>query len=89
MLGRLSLISTFLLGLVASASEITAHKKPNVVFILTDDQDTHMNSLDYMPLLNKYLLNEGTNYDRHYCTVSICCPSRVNIWTGLAAHRSK
>lgn len=47
-----------------------------------------MNSLDYMPLLHKYLINEGTLYDKHYCTVSVCCPSRVNLWTGLAAHNS-
>lgn len=45
-----------------------------------------MGSLDYMPLLQKYIINEGTLFDRHYCTVSVCCPSRVNIWTGRAAH---
>lgn len=63
-------------------------KRPNFVFILTDDQDWHMQSLDYMPLLQKYVIQEGTLFDKHYCTVSICCPSRVNIWTGLAAHNN-
>lgn len=63
-------------------------KQPNLVFILTDDQDWHMQSLDHMPLLRKHLLDEGTLFDRHYCTVSICCPSRVNLWTGRAAHNS-
>lgn len=43
-------------------------KRPNIVFILTDDQDAHMNSLDYMPLTQKYLMNEGTTFARHYCT---------------------
>jgi arylsulfatase A-like enzyme len=47
-----------------------------------------MQSLDYMPLLQKYVIQEGTLFDKHYCTVSICCPSRVNIWTGLAAHNN-
>jgi arylsulfatase A-like enzyme len=65
-----------------------AAKQPNVVFILTDDQDWEMKSLDYMPLLRKYVIDEGTLYDRHYCTVSICCPSRVNLWTGQAAHNT-
>lgn len=43
-------------------------KRPDIVFILTDDQDSHMNSLDYMPLTQKYLMNEGTTFARHYCT---------------------
>jgi hypothetical protein len=49
------------------ASEPTG-KRPNIVFILTDDQDVHMNSLDHMPLTQKYLINEGTSFLRHYCT---------------------
>ena len=42
-------------------------KKPNFVFILTDDQDLHMESLEYMPLLKKYIADQGTTYSRHYC----------------------
>lgn len=72
---------------IATSSHIT-HKKPNFLFILTDDQDLHMESLKYMPLLDKHLARQGTSYEKHYCTVSICCPSRVNIWTGLAAHNN-
>lgn len=62
--------------------------KPNIVFILTDDQDLHMNSLAHMPHLKKHLLDEGTFFQRHYCTVALCCPSRVNLWTGKAAHNT-
>jgi arylsulfatase A-like enzyme len=47
-----------------------------------------MHSLDYMPLLQKYLVNEGTLFLKHFCTVAICCPSRVNLWTGKAAHNT-
>lgn len=63
-------------------------KKPNIVFILTDDQDLHMQSLDYMPLLRKHLAEEGTLYKRHFCTTAICCPSRVSLWTGKQAHNT-
>lgn len=63
-------------------------KQPNIVFIITDDQDLHMNSLAYMPRLQKHLLNEGTFFQRHYCTIALCCPSRVNLWTGKAAHNT-
>lgn len=60
--------------------------QPNVVFILTDDQDAQLGSMDYMPLVKKHLADKGTTFTRHYCTVSLCCPSRVSVWTGKAAH---
>ncbi|KHE84587.1 arylsulfatase [Neurospora crassa] len=63
-------------------------KSPNIVFILTDDQDLHLQSLDYLPLLKKYLADEGTTYKRHYCTTAICCPARVSLWTGKQAHNT-
>ncbi|KAI1503558.1 Arylsulphatase [Biscogniauxia marginata] len=63
-------------------------RRLNVVFVLTDDQDVHLSSLDYMPLLKKHLLDEGTYFNRHYCTTAVCCPSRVTLWTGKAAHNT-
>lgn len=63
-------------------------KKPNIVFVLTDDQDLHMQSLDYMPLIKKHLIDKGTLYKRHYCTTAICCPARVSLWTGKLAHNT-
>jgi N-acetylglucosamine-6-sulfatase len=69
-------------------SPAEAGKRPNVVFILTDDQDLHMDSLDYMPLVQKHLIDQGTFYKRHFCTIALCCPSRVSLWTGKAAHNT-
>ena len=66
----------------------TTSKRPNVVFILTDDQDLHLQSLDYLPYLKKHLLDQGTFYKRHFCTIALCCPSRVSLWTGKAAHNT-
>lgn len=62
--------------------------RPNIVFILTDDQDLRLNSLDYVPSIQKHLLSQGTFYTRHYCTVALCCPSRVSLWTGKTAHNT-
>jgi N-acetylglucosamine-6-sulfatase len=62
--------------------------RPNIVVILTDDQDLHMNSLSYMPLLKKHITDQGTFYKSHYCTTAICCPSRVTLWTGRNAHNT-
>ncbi|KAL9095114.1 MAG: hypothetical protein Q9165_002717 [Trypethelium subeluteriae] len=73
------------LALATAASS----KQPNIVFILTDDQDARMNSLDYMPKVQKYLINEGTQFQKHYAHVALCCPSRVTLWTGQHAVRQE
>lgn len=84
----------FLLSVVAKVSSrqdvlgFSSTKRPNIVIILSDDQDLHMNSLSYMPLLQKHLIDQGTSYNRHFCTIALCCPSRVNLWTGKAAHNT-
>jgi len=72
----------------ATATATATAQKPNILVILTDDQDHHMNSVDYMPLLHKHIISQGTRYTNHYCTISVCCPSRVNLWTGRAAHNT-
>ncbi len=76
------------LGLSSEWGPNAEGKKPNIVFVLTDDQDLHMNSLDYVPLIKKHLINEGTLYKRHYCTTAICCPARVSLLTGRLAHNT-
>ncbi|KAL2292397.1 hypothetical protein FJTKL_09373 [Diaporthe vaccinii] len=64
-------------------------KKPkNVVFILTDDQDVAMDSVSYMPLVQKHLAEKGTTYANHFTTTAICCPSRVSLWTGKQPHNT-
>lgn len=65
-----------------------SRSRPNIVFILTDDQDLNMQSLDYMPLLQKHMIDQGTFYKRHYCTTAVCCPARVTLWTGRVAHNT-
>jgi hypothetical protein len=65
-----------------------ATKRPNVVFILTDDQDLHLNSLEYTPLTRKHLQDRGTFFSKHFVTIAVCCPSRVSLWTGKTAHNT-
>ncbi|EXA35193.1 hypothetical protein FOVG_13954 [Fusarium oxysporum f. sp. pisi HDV247] len=83
MIFRPSLLCSMLVTLAVGQKS-----KPNIIFILTDDQDVHMQSMDYMPLLKKYIADEGTLYQRHYCTTAICCPARVSILTGKLAHNT-
>ncbi|KAJ3398554.1 hypothetical protein HDU80_008798 [Chytriomyces hyalinus] len=73
---------SFLASVAANAA------KPNIILLLSDDQDAGMNSLDYMPILQKYLAQEGTTFENHYTTTAICCPSRVSILKGQFAHNT-
>lgn len=46
------------------------------VFILTDDQDVKLNSLDVQPKVKSLLINEGTFFKNAFVTTPVCCPSR-------------
>ena len=56
--------------------------RPNIVFILTDDQraDTIKK---YMPVTYKEIFLKGTVFTNHFATTPICGPSRISILTGL------
>ncbi|KAF5005244.1 hypothetical protein FDECE_8302 [Fusarium decemcellulare] len=73
---------------LAAKADGDATSKPNIIFILTDDQDSQMDSLDYMPHLKNHMMDKGVTYKHHYCTVALCCPARATIWTGLHAHNT-
>ncbi|KAF1981183.1 arylsulfatase [Aulographum hederae CBS 113979] len=47
-----------------------------------------MNSLNYLPFVKKHLIDRGTLFTKHFCTIALCCPSRVSLWTGKAAHNT-
>lgn len=64
------------------------NQRPNIVLFLTDDQDVHLDSLAYQPWVRHHLIEKGLTFRRHFCTVALCCPSRVNLWTGKAAHNT-
>ena len=63
-------------------------QRPNIVFIMTDDQDLHLGSLDYQPVVKKDLMEKGTTFPRHYVTVAKCCPSRASLLRGMAGHNT-
>lgn len=91
LLGSANLAAT---GLAAYTTDlppapVTARPpQPNFIFIITDDQDLLLDSLDYQPLLKKHITDQGTRFDKHYCTIAVCCPSRVSMLTGRAAHNT-
>lgn len=99
---NLKMVSALALGLLpfsanqvmgqASASE---EKKPNILFILSDDHTSQAWGIyggvlaDYVQNSNiKRLAAEGVTLDGSYCTNSISTPSRAAILTGKYSHRN-
>src|SRR4051794_7686478 len=73
---------------VMSNSQTTGKQQPNILFIITDDQDLELNSTSYTPLTLKHLRDKGTTFQNHFVTTALCCPSRVSLWTGRQAHNT-
>ncbi|KAB8079676.1 alkaline-phosphatase-like protein [Aspergillus leporis] len=66
----------------------TAPKKPNFLFIMTDDQDLQLNSPEYTPHILNRIKEKGIDFANHFVTTALCCPSRVSLWTGRQAHNT-
>jgi N-acetylglucosamine-6-sulfatase len=60
---------------------------PNILFILTDDQEAA--SVAEMPSVRSLLVAEGTSFKRAFATTAMCCPSRSSILRGQYAHNHK
>jgi N-acetylglucosamine-6-sulfatase len=57
---------------------------PNLVLILTDDQD--LATMVHMPIVRDRLAARGLSFNNAFVTDSLCCPSRATILTGQYAH---
>lgn len=73
---------------VLSLGESNPSKPPNILFVITDDQDLGLDSISYTPLIEKHLRQKGTFFRNHFVTTALCCPSRVSLWTGRQAHNT-
>ncbi|CQR47228.1 Arylsulfatase [Paraliobacillus sp. PM-2] len=67
-------------------------KRPNILFIMSDDHASHAMScydskINKTPHLDR-IANEGIRFDNCFCTNAICTPSRASILTGLYNHKN-
>ncbi|MDX6652892.1 MAG: N-acetylglucosamine-6-sulfatase [Solirubrobacterales bacterium] len=67
-----------------SAADGSASGRPNVVVIMTDDQN--VSDLAVMPKTRRLLADQGARFDRYYVSDPLCCPSRATFLTGQYAH---
>jgi arylsulfatase A-like enzyme len=76
-----------LLLLLGAFTSLSA--RPNLVVVLTDDQDLVLGSLDFMPKTRALIGDQGMTFSNHFVPLSLCCPSRSTILTGLHVHNHR
>ena len=82
-------MKTLLVILLAPAIAFAADPRPNIIFVLTDDQ-----RYDEMGFMNPMLetpnmdaiAREGVHFANAFVTTSLCSPSRASILTGQMMH---
>jgi len=94
------LVSCLFCGLIImKAQDQDKPKRPNIIFIVTDDQhrdqfnflkeglDENGNKTNLSPNIDR-LAEEGVIFDKSYVSSSVCTPSRFSILTGNYASRA-
>lgn len=70
------------LGALAGAA-----RRPNILFLLSDDQRADLLGCAGHPILQTpnidRLAQSGTRFTNNFCATAICCTSRASIFTGL------
>jgi N-acetylglucosamine-6-sulfatase len=71
-------------GLSSSCSRAQTATKPNIVFVLTDDQ--HIYHLKHMPYLSSKPHGNWMEFTNAFENTPLCCPTRATILTGQYSH---
>jgi N-acetylglucosamine-6-sulfatase len=84
-LGLVAVVVALALGLTPlSQSALARERRPNIVFIVTDDQ--RWDTLWSMPAVQRELVHRGVTFENGFVSNPLCCPSRASILTGEYSH---
>lgn len=87
-----ALALTGLIVIGRSEPAMAADERPNIIFLMADDQATYSMGCYGAPEARTpnldQLASEGIVFDSHYDTTAICMASRANVMTGLYEYRT-
>jgi N-acetylglucosamine-6-sulfatase len=72
---------------IGSVRPVAALERPNIIFVLTDDQ--FPGTEDAMPALKNDITSEGVEFANMTSTFPLCCPSRATILRGQYPHNTQ
>ena len=81
---RVTLPAALLLLLASTSAPQAA---PNIVVIMTDDQED-TGSMAYMPKTHALLAEKGVTFANSFVNLPLCAPSRASFFTGQSAHNT-
>ncbi|XP_075158665.1 N-acetylglucosamine-6-sulfatase-like [Haematobia irritans] len=72
-----------------SRATVNNEKQPNIVIILTDDQDIELDGMYPMRYVKELFDKDGVTFENAYTSSSLCCPSRSSLLSGKYAHNHR
>ena len=76
----------------AAVTSLSVQAKPNVLFVVCDDLNTHVSTSGYEPILTPNLAGfakESMTFNRAFCQYPVCGPSRASFLSGLYPQASR
>ena len=76
----------------AAVTSLSVQAKPNVLFVVCDDLNTHVSTSGYEPILTPHLAGfakESMTFNRAFCQYPVCGPSRASFLSGLYPQASR
>ena len=61
-------------------------ERPNILFIVADDLDLELGTINYMPHLQELLVAQGLTVDDYFVSHPLCCPARATFLRGQFTH---
>jgi arylsulfatase A-like enzyme len=75
-------------GLLADLGLRKDRQPPNIVMVMTDDQDLLLDSMEYMPQVDALLARRGTTFSNFFANLPLCCPARAMVLSGEYSHNN-